>query len=79
MVSTGQSDWLIHVGSTGEVVLLPVTAAAVVGGPDPRTWIYTLTMPGPSQSVTLQRSGGIHLELQAARGFTITLDRKARD
>ncbi len=57
MVSTGQSDWLIHVGSTGEVVLLPVTAAAVVGGPDPRTWIYTLTMPGPSQSVTLQRSG----------------------
>ena len=42
MVSTGQSDWLINVGSAGEVVLLPVTAAAVVGGPDPRTWVYTL-------------------------------------
>ena len=57
MVSTGQSDWLIQVGVGGEVVLLPVTASAVLGGPDPRTWVYTLTMPGPSQSVTLQRRG----------------------
>ncbi len=57
MVDTGQSDWLINVGSAGEVVLLPVTASAVVGGPDPRSWVYTLTMPGPSQTVTLQRSG----------------------
>lgn len=57
MVSTGQSDWLIQVGVGGEVVLLPVTASAVVGGPDPRTWVYTLTMPGPSESVTLQRRG----------------------
>ena len=57
MVDTGQSDWLINVGSTGGLILLPVTATAVVGGPDPRTWIYTLTMPGPSQTVTLQRSG----------------------
>ena len=46
MVSTGQSDWLINVGLTGEVVLLPVTAAAVVGGPDPRTWVYQMTVPG---------------------------------
>ena len=37
--------------------LLPVTVATVVGGPDPRTWIYTLTMPGPGEAVTLQRSG----------------------
>ena len=57
MVDTGQSDWLINIGPAGEVVLLPVTAAAVTGGPDPRSWIYTLTMPGPSQTVTLQRSG----------------------
>ena len=57
MVDTGQSDWLIEVGSIGGVVLLPVTATAVVGGPDPRSWIYTLTMPGPSQAVTLQRRG----------------------
>ena len=57
MVDTGQSDWLINVGSTGGVVLLPVTAAAVVGGADPRSWQYQLTMPGPSETVTLQRSG----------------------
>ena len=57
MVDTGQSDWLISIGPAGEVVLLPVTASAVVGGPDPRSWLYTLTMPGPSQTVTLQRPG----------------------
>ena len=57
MVDVGQSDWLINVGSGGDLVLLPVTASAVVGGPDPRTWIYTLTVPGPTQAVTLQRSG----------------------
>ena len=57
MVATGQSDWLINVGSTGEVVLLPCLVAAVVGGPDPRTWLYTLTLQGPSQMATVQRSG----------------------
>ena len=57
MVDTGQSDWLISVGSTGGVVLLPVTVADVRGGPDPRSWIYQLTMPGPSEAVTLQRPG----------------------
>ena len=57
MVADGESNWLINVGDGGEVVLLPVTAAAVVGGPDPRTWAYTMTMPGPSETVTLQRSG----------------------
>ena len=68
MVDTGQSDWLIQVGSAGEVVLLPVTAAAVVGGPDPRSWLYTLTMPGPSQTVTLQRSG------EAVLSFRLRVD-----
>ena len=57
MVAVGESNWLISVGSTGGVVLLPVTASNVVGGPDPRTWLYTLQVPGPTQTVTLQRSG----------------------
>ena len=57
MVDTGQSDWLVHVNSAGGLVLLPVSVSAVVGGPDPRTWIYTLTMPGPTETVTLQRRG----------------------
>ena len=57
MVDIGQSDWLIQVDGDGAVTLLPVTVAAVVGGPDPRTWVYTLTMPGPTEAVTLQRPG----------------------
>ena len=57
MIDTGQSDWLINVGSTGTVVLLPVTASNVIGGADPRSWIYELQVPGPTQTVTLQRSG----------------------
>ena len=32
MVDTGESTWLINVGSTGGVDLLPVTVATVVGG-----------------------------------------------
>ena len=57
MIDVGQSDWLIQVDSDGELMLLPVTVAAVVGGPDPRTWLYMLTMSGPSEAVTLQRPG----------------------
>ena len=57
MIDTGQSDWLINLGSGGDMVLLPVTASDVVGGPDPRTWVYSLQVPGPTQTVTLQRSG----------------------
>ena len=56
MVDVGESTWLINVGSGGDLVLLPVTASAVVGGPDPRTWLYTLQVAGPTQTVTLQRS-----------------------
>ena len=29
----------------------------MVGGPDPQSWLYTMTVPGPSETVTLQRSG----------------------
>ena len=57
MVDVGESNWLINVGSTGGVELLPCSVAAVVGGPDPRTWLYTAMLNGPSQTVTVQRSG----------------------
>ena len=71
MIDTGQSDWLINVGSTGAVVLLPVTASNVIGGPDPRTWLYTLTMPGPTETVTLQRSG------ESILSFRLRVDARA--
>ena len=57
MVSTGQSDWLINVGSTGAVELLPCSVSDVRGGPDPQSWLYQMTVQGPSQMATVQRSG----------------------
>ena len=57
MVDTGQSDWLVNIGSTGGVDLLPCSVSRVVGGPDPRTWLYELTLQGPSAMATVQRSG----------------------
>ena len=71
MIDVGQSDWLINVGSTGAVVLLPVTASNVVGGPDPRTWLYTLQVPGPTETVTLQRSG------ESILSFRLRVDQKS--
>ena len=57
MVSTGQSDWLINVGSTGGVELLPCSVSDVVGGPTAASWVYMVMLNGPSQTVTVQRSG----------------------
>ena len=57
MVDTGESTWLIDVGSTGGMILLPCSAVSVTGGPDSRGWIYSVQMPGPTEAVTLQRSG----------------------
>ena len=57
MVSTGQSDWLINVGSTGAVELLPCVVVDVRGGPDPRSWLYTMMLQGPTEMATVQRSG----------------------
>ena len=71
MVDTGQSDWLINVGSTGGLVLLPVSVSAVVGGPDPRSWVYTLMMQGPSEVVTIQRPG------EAVLSFRLRVDSRS--
>ena len=57
MVDVGESTWLIQVGSAGGLQLLPCSAVDVVGGPDPRSWLYQLQVQGPTQTVTLQRSG----------------------
>ena len=57
MVDVGESTWLIQLGSTGAVMLLPVAVTDVVGDPDPRSWVYKVMVPGPTQMVTLQRSG----------------------
>ena len=57
MVDVGESNWLINIGSTGGVELLPCSVAAVVGSPNPGSWLYTLTVQGPTEMVTVQRPG----------------------
>ena len=37
----------------GGLSLTPVSAWDIVGGPDPSTWTYKVTVNGPSQSVAL--------------------------
>ena len=71
MVDVGESTWLIEVDGDGAVMLLPVTVAAVVGGPDPRTWLYSLTLPGPTEAVTLQRPG------ESVLSFRLRVDSKS--
>ena len=71
LIDIGQSDWLISVGSTGEVELLPVTTVAVVGGPDPRSWLYQMTLTGPTETVTVQRSG------ESILSFRLRVDSKS--
>ena len=57
MVSTGESNWLINVGSGGGVELLPCSVSDVRGGPDPRSWLYQMMLQGPTEMVTVQRPG----------------------
>ena len=72
MVAVGESNWLINVGSTGGMSLLPVAAAAVVGGPDPRSWLYTLTMSGPTETTTIQRPA------ESVLSFRLRVDSKSQ-
>ena len=67
MVDTGESTWLINVGSTGGMILLPCSVASVTGGPDPQGWIYSVQMPGPTETVTIQRSGESILSFRLRR------------
>ena len=71
MSDAGQSDWLINVGSTGGVELLPCSVSDVRGGPDPRSWLYQMTVMGPSEMVTVQRSG------ESVLSFRLRTDEKS--
>ena len=67
MVATGESTWVINVGSTGGMILMPCSVASVTGGPDPQGWIYSVQMPGPTETVTIQRSGESILSFRLRR------------
>ena len=79
MVDTGESNWLINVGSAGEVVLLPVTAAGGSrrAGPALVGLHIDDARAEPNGDATAAR--GINLELQAARICDFTVAWKACD
>ena len=39
----------------GGLVLIPASTVTVKGGPNPRSWVYELTLPGPSSTLTRKR------------------------
>ena len=39
----------------GGLILIPASTVTVKGGPNPRTWQYELTLPGPSSTLTRKR------------------------
>ena len=53
LVLYGASTHVIEVNRLGEVVLIPASNTAFQsGGPDPRSWAASVTMSGPSESIT---------------------------
>ena len=55
LVDQGESAWLIDADGEGRMRLLPATVENVIGLASPETWTYSLTQPGPSQTVTVYR------------------------
>ena len=50
------------------LTLIPASSVTVSGGPNPRTWMYQLTLPGPSSTLTRKRvSAESILHIQYAR------------
>ena len=47
----GEIAFAIHADG-GELQLIPASTVTVLGGPDRRDWIFQLTLPGPSNTIT---------------------------
>ena len=65
LVDQGESAWLIDADGEGRMRLLPATVENVIGLASPETWTYSLTQPGPSQTVTVYRVGASLLHFRA--------------
>ena len=65
LTDSGESTWLIDADSEGRMQLLQVTVVNVTGLASPETWMYSLTQPGPSQTMTLLRPGAAVLHFRA--------------
>lgn len=50
LVQRGEA--IFHIDTEDGLTLLPALTATVDGGPNPRSWSYELTLPGPSETIT---------------------------
>ena len=55
MVDTGESTWMLEVDGEGRLMLSPATVQTVTGSATPATWRYSLTRPGPSETIAVER------------------------
>ena len=62
----GQVVFDLEVDAGGDLALLPCAASSVlIGSADPRTWVYVLSVNGPSSTRTVYRARGGVVHLQA--------------
>ena len=53
LTDRGESTFSIEVSSTGELMLIPVKIADVIGTASPETWVYSVTRSGPSENTAI--------------------------
>ena len=53
LVSAGEIVFALDF--SGGLTFLPASSVTVKGGPNPRSWVYELTLPGPSSTLTRKR------------------------
>ena len=75
LIITGEVAFGIDVEG-GALLLTPARALSVVGDPDPRTWVYELTMAGPSTTTTRTLPADRVLHLTYADGNRPPLARR---
>ena len=62
-VRRGEIVFVIDVSDEGDILLLPSSGHTIEGGPNPSSWTYECTVPGPSGTMTVKRgaAGVVHL------------------
>ncbi len=68
LVTRGEAVYLLGAGRGGLTLTRASTGTAVYGGPEPDTWRYTITAPGPSSIGDDLRTRGTRAARPAERG-----------
>ena len=62
-----QGEAVFAISFDGQLTLTAASTVTVTGGADPRGWVYRLTLPGPSETITRTLAADRVLHLQYAR------------